>query len=250
MIRVEKLSLRLAGHLVLDRLNLHVGEREVLAVIGRSGSGKSSLLDVLAGLRTPSAGLVQRAPGLRWGYVFQSPSLLPWKTTAANVALPLQLARVPKSKRAAMVEDALAKVGLHYACERYPHQLSGGMAQRVAIARALVQDPDLLLLDEPFSALDPLLRENMNINLLKLLHKTNKTMVLVTHSIDEAVILSDRIAILENGRFLKTFDIDLPRPRGYETFKSREFAEWVRKVHAHLPEQANLPHEVEGPAHG
>lgn len=231
-------------HVVLDGIDLHVEAEQIVTVIGRSGSGKSTLLDCLMGLEQPTSGSIERKQGLKFGYVFQRPALLPWRTVAGNVGLPLVVAKIPKQRRREMVQDALNKVGLNYAAGLYPFQLSGGMAQRVAIARALVQDPDVLLLDEPFSALDPLLRENMNVNLLKLWQITRKTMVLVTHSIDEAVILSDRILLLEKGRFIQQFDIDLARPRGFDTFKTPQFAEWVRLIHAHLPEQPNLPRVV------
>ena len=140
-----------------------------------------------------------------------------------------------------MIEAVLQKVGLLHAKNSYPFQLSGGMAQRVGIARALVQDPDLLLMDEPFSALDPILRENLNVNLLKLWSKNKKTVLFVTHSIDEAVILSDRILILEKGCFIHEVKVDLPRPRGFETFQTKEFASVRRKIHALLPNQPNLP---------
>lgn len=197
------------------------------------------------GLVKPDSGTIERNPAkLSIGYVFQRPALLPWRNVKRNVYLPLEINGVSKAERQAMALSALEKVGMGYAAKLYPFQLSGGMAQRVAIARALVQDPELLLMDEPFSALDPILRENMNINLLRLYQRTKKTILFVTHSIDEAVILSDRIVILEEGRFLEDYHVPLPRPRSYETFRSPEFAQTVLEVRERLPIQPNQPRQV------
>lgn len=227
---------------VLTDVWFSIRPREIVSIIGRSGSGKSTLLDLLMGLQKPDGGTILRAnPNLTIGYVFQKPALLPWRTVARNVSLPLEVARVPKAQRLALIEIALERVGLLPAQHHYPFQLSGGMAQRVAIARAIVQDPELLLLDEPFSYLDPLLRENMNINLLRFWQKVKKTMIFVTHSIDEAVILSDRILVLDQGRFQNEFAIEIPRPRGFHTFQSKAFSETVRLIREHLPLQPNLP---------
>ena len=249
MIKAEKLSKTFRHGTtrisVLKDLNFHLNHSEFVTIIGRSGSGKSTLLDLIMGLTQPSHGKIIRSkPDLSIGYVFQKPALLPWRTVAANVGLPLQIGKVPNKKRHEQVNRALAEVGMAQAAHAFPFQLSGGMAQRVAIARALVQDPDLLLMDEPFAALDPLLRDNLNVNLIKLWQRTRKTVLFVTHSINEAVILSDRIVILEEGRIIESLDIDLPRPRGFETFSSPAFQEMVGRIRRLMPIQPNQPRMV------
>lgn len=246
MIHIEKLDLTYSdtGIRVLKGLDLDLVRGEFVTVIGRSGSGKSTLLDVVMGLIPPSEGGIQRKSGLTLGYVFQQPALLPWRNIVKNIALPLQIEKVGKKEREDRARDALKMVGMSFAADLYPSQLSGGMSQRVAIARALVQDPDVLLMDEPFSAIDPLLRENLNINLLKLWNKTGKTILFVTHSINEAVLISDRILILEDGCFMREFKIDLPRPRTFETPQTRKFMEKVREIHSCLPREPNRAREV------
>lgn len=226
---------------VLKNLDFKLSKTEFVTIIGRSGSGKSTFLDLIMGLTKPSRGTIHCASDLSMGYVFQKPALLPWRTVFRNVSLPLEISGIPKQARCKMVNDALQDVGMNYASQAYPFQLSGGMAQRVAIARALVADPDLLLMDEPFGALDPLLRDNLNVNLSKLVHRTQKTILFVTHSINEAVIMADRIVILEEGRFIKSLTIDLPRPRGFDTFRSTHFEDLVHHVRQHMPIQPNLP---------
>ena len=230
---------------VFEDLNFHLGKTEFVTIIGRSGSGKSTLLDLIMGLIQPTSGeIVREKEKLSIGYVFQKPALLPWRTVFDNVGLPLVIAGIPKFDREQMIMNALEKVGLAYAFHCYPYQLSGGMAQRAAIARALVQDPDLLLMDEPFSSLDPLLRDNLNVNLIKLWERTKKTILFVTHSINEAVILSNRILILEEGRFTKEFEIDLPRPRDFHTFHNAEYLRITKEIREHLPVQPNLPRVI------
>ncbi len=230
---------------MLDELDFAIHDREIITIVGRSGSGKSTFLDLIMGLVKPSKGSIKRrAAPIKMSYIFQRPALLPWRTVERNVALPLEIEGIDKVTCRERVHFALEQVGLFYAKSLFPFQLSGGMAQRLAIARALVQEPDLLLMDEPFSSLDPLLRENMNINLLRLQERTKKTILFVTHSIDEAVILSDRILILESGRFIYDLAIDIPKPRNEATLNSRRFAEVIREVRAHLPFHPNLPQQV------
>lgn len=245
MIRFEKVTKSFlqdgAQVPVIQDIDFHLEEGEIVTILGRSGSGKSTLLDLIMGLTQPTSGTITRnRKSYSLGYVFQRPALLPWYTLARNVGMPLEIAGEPADIRRQAIQQALTQVGLQYAGNAYPFQLSGGMAQRAAIARALVQNPAMLLMDEPFSALDPILRENMNINLLGLYQRTQKTILFVTHSIDEAVILSNRILILEDGSFLHEFPIDLPRPRGYHTFQTRPFSQYVRLIREHLPIQPNL----------
>lgn len=230
---------------VLKDLEFQLNRGEFVTVLGRSGSGKSTFLDLIMGLTKPTMGeVIHTEPNIRAGYVFQRPALLPWRTVLGNVMLPLEIKKVPKAIRKEKALSALQQVGMDFSASSYPFQLSGGMAQRIAIARALVEDPDLLLMDEPFSALDPLLRDNFNINLLKLWARTKKTVLFVTHSINEAVILSDRILILEEGRFIWDYNIDLPRPRNFDTFHTPEFTRITREVRDHLPHQPNMPRVV------
>lgn len=246
MIKAEQLSKTFlhnnGPHVVLEDLEFHLEEKEFVAIVGRSGSGKSTFLDLVMGLTQPSSGSITRTkPDLTIGYVFQRPALLPWRTVLRNVALPLEIAGEPRQVWEEKARHSLAQVGMVHTAEGYPFQLSGGMAQRVAIARALVQEPDLLLMDEPFGALDPILRDNLNVNLLKLWARTKKTILFVTHSINEAIFLSDRVVILEEGRFIEEVVIDIPRPRDFDTFHSSEFIAKVRKIRSIMPIQPNLP---------
>jgi len=226
---------------VLKDLDFHLAPRELVTILGRSGSGKSTLLDLIMGLTKPTSGSITCPPNLTVGYVFQKPALLPWRTVQSNVELPLQIEGVPRAERQERALDALHHVGMDHAHHGYPFQLSGGMAQRVAIARALVQDPDLLLMDEPFAALDPILRDNLNVNLLKLKIRTEKTILFVTHSINEAVFLSDRIMILEEGRFIHAIEIEIPRPRTFDTFATPAFTKLVAEIRQVMPIQPNQP---------
>ena len=195
----------------LDGLTLHVPAGSFLAIIGPNGSGKSTLLRVIAGLLAPTSGAVHlgpasataSAPGSvplpgdgRVALCFQQPRLVPWRSTLDNVALPLELAGVPQRERTERARLALERVGLSEAAARLPRQLSGGMAQRAALARALITDPPVLLLDEPFSALDALTRETFDVELQRLWRERPRTVVLVTHVVSEAVALADSVAIL------------------------------------------------------
>ncbi|PIE01784.1 MAG: hypothetical protein CSA81_10410 [Acidobacteria bacterium] len=246
MIKITNLNLTYPNTniAVLKNMNFHLHTGEFVTVIGRSGSGKSTLLDLMMGLVNSSSGTIEKRNKLTMGYVFQRPALLAWRNVLKNTALPLQIEKMPKAEREEKAMQALRKVGLGYAATLYPHQLSGGMSQRVAIARALVQDPDLLLMDEPFSSIDPLLRENLNINLLKLWSRMKKTVLFVTHSINEAVLLSDRILILEEGCFIEEFKIDLPRPRTFDTPQSSKFLNYVKTIHGCLPCEPNMAREL------
>jgi sulfonate transport system ATP-binding protein len=208
-----------AAPLVLGGIELAVGRGEILAIVGGSGCGKSTLLRLIAGLDSPSAGevLVEgetvRGPHPTVGLVFQEPRLLPWLTVAQNVEFGLQ--DLPREERTRRVGDALDRVGLSARASAWPHQLSGGQAQRASLARALVTRPKVLLLDEPFSALDALTRADLQDHLLDLWGFDRPTLVLVTHDIEEALVLADRVVTLRAhpGRIDDMQEVALPRPR-------------------------------------
>ncbi|TAK35356.1 MAG: ABC transporter ATP-binding protein [Chloroflexota bacterium] len=203
----------------LEDINLEIKRGEFFALIGPSGCGKSTLLSIIAGLMRPSSGTVGmngalvEKPGLDRGVVFQEYALFPWRTALQNVEFGLESQRVPKAERARVAEKYLSLVGLREFAHSYPHQLSGGMKQRVAIARALAPDPEVLLMDEPFGALDTQTREILQNELLRISFETGKTIVFVTHSIEEAVLLADRVAVItaRPGRIKQIAEIPLAR---------------------------------------
>jgi NitT/TauT family transport system ATP-binding protein len=210
------------GHFdALEEVSLEVERGQFVCIIGPSGSGKSTLLRIVAGLLSPSAGSVRleghpiNGAGGRVGLVFQQPTLLPWRTVADNVTLPLELAGVDAGERAERVAELLETVGLAGFEDEYPLRLSGGMAQRTAIARALAQNPEILLLDEPFGSLDALTRERMGVELLRIWQTYRRTVLMVTHSVEEAALLADRVVVFSPrpGRVVEVVDVDLPRPR-------------------------------------
>jgi NitT/TauT family transport system ATP-binding protein len=206
---------------VLDDVSFQVQETEFLCLVGPSGCGKTTLLKLIAGLQQPTAGQIRLAgravhrPSRQVGFVFQEPTLMDWRTVRENVMLPLELKGPGKEKAGRTAQTMLDLVGLTGFEDAYPAQLSGGMAQRVALARALVHDPQLLLLDEPFGALDALTRERMGRELLRIWRARRKTVVLVTHSVPEAVFLADRVLVLgpRPATIVAEVPVDLPRPR-------------------------------------
>ena len=222
----------------LDRIDLRVDLGEFVAVVGPSGCGKSTLLRLIAGLIPPSAGRITidgrivAGPETQLGIVFQKPILLEWRTVLGNVLLQAEMRRLDVSAYLERARRLLAAVGLEDFEDRYPHELSGGMQQRAAIVRALIHDPSLLLMDEPFGALDALTREQMRIDLEELWLSTQKTVIFITHSIDEAVLLSDRVLVMSPrpGRIEKIIDVDLPRPRGLEARALAKFDEAVAAI--------------------
>ena len=226
----------------LDAISLDVRPREVVALIGPNGCGKSTLLRVLSGLIAPDRGVVTlggrpiSGPDARVGLVFQEPRLLAWRSAADNVRLPLELADWPRPRQDARAAGLLELVGVGEGAQAKPSTLSGGMRQRVAIARALALEPEVLLLDEPFSALDALTRERLNAELLDLWQRTGTTIVLVTHSIPEAVFLADRVVVMSPrpGRIVADIQVDLPRPRGTADIDSARTAELAAQVRSHL----------------
>ena len=235
--------------MALTRIDLEVGQREFVSLIGPSGCGKSTLLRVVGDLITPSAGTVevngksahQARLDREYGMVFQAPVLFDWRTVEANVRLPLEVTNTPKGERDALVREKLELVELGGFMSHYPHQLSGGMQQRVAIARALALQPSLLLMDEPFGALDEMTRERLNSELLDIWSETGTTVIFVTHSIPEAVFLSSRVIVMSPrpGRIAETIDIDLPYPRDESTREEDRYYELVTEVREALRGRPN-----------
>ncbi len=227
------------GVQALDGISLDIEAGEFLSVLGPSGCGKSTLLRIVAGLTTPSAGTVDWSGGKPdIGFVFQEPTLMPWATALANVALPLKLGGVARSEREARAAEALGHVGLKGFEHTWPRELSGGMKMRVSIARALVTAPRLLLMDEPFAALDEITRHRLNADLLALWERSRFTVVFVTHSVFESVFLSQRIAVMaaRPGRIVSDLAITAPYPRTESFRTSPDYAAHCRLVSARLGE--------------
>jgi NitT/TauT family transport system ATP-binding protein len=246
--------------LVLEDVSFDVPLNGVYVVLGPNGSGKSTLLRLIAGLITPDAGrvLIGGQPVAdaddRVGLVFQEPRLLPWRTALDNVAFPLELAGTGRGKSRERAMDLLRLVGVADFAAAYPRQLSGGMRQRVAIARALVREPQVLLLDEPFSALDALTRDRFDDELLNLWQRTGTTIVLVTHSIPEAVYLADEVVVLSKspGRVVARVPLNLERPRSAAVFDRPAFTRLAQTLRSHLAGSPaeNLAEEAAGaPVH-
>jgi NitT/TauT family transport system ATP-binding protein len=230
------------GVMALGPFNLAVRKGEFVSLLGPSGCGKSTALRIMAGLAAPSAGRVQVAhhdgapPGQSIGFVFQEPTLMPWTSVRENVRLPLKLARVPASESGQRVMEALTRVGLAEFADSFPRELSGGMKMRVSLARALVTDPDILLMDEPFAALDEITRFRLNNDLLALWRNLKKTVLFVTHSVFESVYLSQRVIVMTQrpGRISAEIKIDAPEPRNEEFRTSAAYGEYCRNVSAAL----------------
>jgi NitT/TauT family transport system ATP-binding protein len=214
----------------LSGLSFQVADQDFVCVLGPSGSGKTTLLRILAGLLKLTAGSVHFSQSKKdpiIGLVFQQANLMPWRTVAENISLPLELQGVKEDEMADKTQAMIELVGMGEFAHAWPASLSGGMAQRVALARALIQDPDVLLLDEPFGSLDALTRERMGVELLRIWQSSRKTVVMVTHSISEALLLADRIIMLtpRPGRILLDVLVDLPRPRQEDVRYSPKFIE-------------------------
>jgi NitT/TauT family transport system ATP-binding protein len=222
----------------LEDVSLSVARGEFISLVGPSGCGKSTLLNIIAGLIPKSAGTARLAakeivgPSRQIGMMFQTPVLLPWRTNLENVLLPVEVFGLSRREYIDRARLLLDLVGLGPFIDRYPNELSGGMQQRVAICRMLLCDPDVLLMDEPFSALDEMTREFLNMELLRIWQERRKTVVFVTHNIGEAVLLSDRIGVMSvrPGRLLQVIDIDLPRPRTKATLVDPQYFRQVARV--------------------
>jgi NitT/TauT family transport system ATP-binding protein len=222
------------GVAALADITLAVGKGRFVVIVGPSGCGKTSLLMMLAGLRQPSQGQIlclgrpiPKPDPQRVGVIFQEASLFPWLSTLDNIEFPLSLRGVPRQERRRRSEAMLRLVGLEGFGERYPHELSGGMKQRVSIARGLIQDPPLLLMDEPFAALDEQTRMTMGHELLRVGSTTEKTVVFITHSLTEAVYLADEVLVMSArpGRIIDHIAVTLPRPRSYEMMATETFGQ-------------------------
>jgi NitT/TauT family transport system ATP-binding protein len=221
------------GTVALDGLDLEVRDGEFVSLLGPSGCGKSTALRLIAGLSAPSAGTIEWPRGAGTiGFVFQEPTLMPWADVAANVRLPLTLAHEAEAKASAAVARWLERVGLADFADSYPRELSGGMKMRVSIARALVTEPHLLLMDEPFAALDEITRFKLNNDLTLLWHELRRTVIFVTHSVFESVYLSQRIVVMtpRPGRVFAEVAIPAPYPRDEAFRTSAEYAGYCRRV--------------------
>ena len=219
----------------LDDVSLQVSPGEFVSLVGPSGCGKSTLLRMVAGLESITSGTIERTGELAqssMGMVFQSAALMPWRNVIENVLFPAQLKGKVTSEQRAAADELLRIAGLNGFEEKLPMELSGGMQQRVSICRALINDPDILLMDEPFGALDALTRDEMSALLLSIWERTHKTVIFVTHAIDEAVLLSDTVYVMSArpGRVSLSVDIDIPRPRLEETKYGPEFTELSRRI--------------------
>jgi NitT/TauT family transport system ATP-binding protein len=228
-----------SGVMALGPFDLDVNKGEFVSLLGPSGCGKSTALRLIAGLSAPTSGSVgiskpagRARPGHSIGFVFQEPTLMPWTSVRENVRLPLKLAHAPAAEANACIDAALTQVGLTEFADAYPRELSGGMKMRVSLARALVTDPDILLMDEPFAALDEITRFRLNNDLLALWRNLRKTIIFVTHSVFESVYLSQRVIVMtpRPGRLGAQFRIDTLEPRGEDFRTSAEYAGYCRKV--------------------
>jgi NitT/TauT family transport system ATP-binding protein len=234
--------------LALEDVNFDIADGEFVCLVGPSGCGKSTLLKMMGGLLPYSSGTLEmagrpvREPGADVGFVFQSPVLLPWRTIAENIMLPIEFRRLGTAKFRGRAATLLKTVGLTGFEGRYPHELSGGMQQRAAIVRALLQDPRILLMDEPFGALDALTREQMNVEVLRIWTENPKTVIFVTHSIVESVFLADRVFVMtpRPGKISEIIAVDLPRPRNLAMINSDRFGRYVERIRSLLQAKGGI----------
>jgi len=244
------------GTQALLPVDLTIEEGEFVTLLGPSGCGKSTLLKMVAGLLEPTEGRLHlwrkpvaklEASGKKMAFVFQSPTLMPWASVQANVRLPLDLAGMPKAQSQAQVDEALALVGLSRFANDLPRALSGGMQMRVSIARSLVTQPDLLLMDEPFGALDEITRHKLDAELLDLWRKKKLTVIFVTHSIHEAVFLSTRVVMMaaRPGRVVEEFPIDEPYPRTPDFLVSPQFSRYAKQLQDSLQRASQVTEDAQ-----
>ena len=235
------LTLQQETLLTLQDISFEVGQGEFVSIVGASGCGKTTLLKIVAGLIPHDGevwvrGVPVKGPRRDIGFVFQQPVLLPWRTVLENTLLPIEVMGLDPSRYEQLAREILQTVGLSEFVDKYPFELSGGMQQRVSITRALVHEPDVLLMDEPFGALDAMTREALNLELLRIWSEHQKTVLFVTHSISEAIFLSDRVVALtpRPGRIADTISVNLPRPRCLEVIQTREFGRLAKHIRSLL----------------
>jgi NitT/TauT family transport system ATP-binding protein len=232
----------------LRPLDFRINEGEFFVVVGPSGCGKSTLLKLISGLLAPTAGEITVSgekvtrPHGNVGIVFQNALLLPWRNILSNVMLPIDMKRLPREQYLPRAKDLIKLVGLDGFEKKLPWQLSGGMQQRASICRALVHDPKIMLMDEPFGALDALTRERMNLELMTIQRETGKTVLLITHSIPEAVFLGDRVLVMTErpGAIAAVYDVPLPRPRSLDVMADPVFTGLVQRIRRHFFSQGAL----------
>lgn len=252
LIRFDRVALDLGGRRIINELNLDLGRGEFVCVVGPSGCGKTTLLRLLTGLVQPSTGTITRdgkpidGPARDVAIVFQDygKALLPWRTVTGNVSLSLEAAGIARAQRPALILPLLDKVGLAAHAQKYPAELSGGMQQRLQIARCLAQKPSVLLMDEPFGALDAMTRQSLQDELLELVRQTGTTVLFITHDLEEAIYLGDRVLALranpgEQSSLAQSIAVDLPRPR--DQLSTREHPEFLR-LRRHLFDFIQEPH--------
>jgi NitT/TauT family transport system ATP-binding protein len=238
----------------LERISFEIQTGEFVSIVGPSGCGKSTLLKILSGLLPASSGTIVvggkavNEPLENVGMVFQAPVLLKWRPVMGNILLPVEFAKLNVASHLERARSLINLVGLEGFEEMYPHQLSGGMQQRVSLCRALVTDPQLLLMDEPFGALDAMTRDELDLELLRLWEEKKKTVLFVTHSIQEAVFLSDRVFVMSArpGRLLERLTIDLARPRTLEMMSSLAFGEYTLRIRSLLASAMGTPQAIAG----
>jgi NitT/TauT family transport system ATP-binding protein len=244
-IRLDQVTMSFSGKVVIDHMNFQVKAGEFMCIVGPSGCGKTTLLRLLAGLTQPSSGSVLdggkgiAGPSLERAIVFQDygRALLPWRTVSQNVALSLEAVGIPKEKRQKEIDALLATTGLTQAADKFPNQLSGGMQQRVQIARCLAQRPRLLLMDEPFGALDAITRQHLQDEVTRLAADAGTTVIFITHDLEEAIYLGDLVIVLgaNPGRILEEVEVSIPRPRSQlETREHPLFLELRHRLHGLL----------------
>lgn len=229
----------------LREVSFDLKKGEFLSIVGPSGCGKSTLLRLIAGLILPDSGYIsiygsqvnRTMPSI--AMIFQTPALLDWRTVLGNIMLPIEILKLDKRKYADTARVLIQKAGLSGFENRHPYELSGGMQQRVAVCRALISDPKVILADEPFASLDPLMREKMSMELVSIFEQFKRDIIFVTHSIQEAILLSDRVLVMSNrpGRVKASIPIGLPRPRGKSTVASKDFAEYTQKIYELIQEE-------------
>ena len=232
----------------LRPIDIAVAEGEFVVIVGPSGCGKSTLLKLVAGLISPTNGRIQVAghlvtkPHRDVGIVFQSALLLPWRRVLENIMTPVEVKGLPREEYLSRARALLKMAGLEGFERKYPWELSGGMQQRASICRALVHDPKIVLMDEPFGALDALTRERMNLELQRIQRETHKTVLMITHSIPEAVFLADRVLVMTErpGAIAASYDVALPKPRSFEVMSQAKFSELSRKIREHFYAQSGF----------